>query len=336
MLLTRPIRFTRFGTFYVLFAIGVGAAAINTGNNLLYLILGILLGFIVISGFLSDSGLWGITTEWSPNGSLYAGEKAMFDCRAYKGWFPGVAVAIESHWKNLEPVSQFVPWIPAKSSVLLRTEVTPSKRGILTLEKCLYSTRFPFGLFQKTHTLRMNEHWVVYPALRRLPWNFLERYGRNLSLQASARAGMGAIPFLLRDYRAGDALRQVQWKASAKRGRLIVHEMEEEANRGEVLVLHAWPIDFDAKKMEDFISFLASLAFTLYDHGRPVGLLTPERTFPPEHSRAQLNRIFEYLALVNPFDSKQHPMTDKTHRQWSTEQAEIDVLTLWRSYASER
>src|ERR1019366_5815306 len=78
MMLTRPIRFTRFGTFYILFSIGVGAAAINTGNNLLYLILGILLGFIIISGFLSDSGLWGITTHWEPLDSFYAGQKAQF------------------------------------------------------------------------------------------------------------------------------------------------------------------------------------------------------------------------------------------------------------------
>src|ERR1019366_2941261 len=81
MMLTRPIRFTRFGTFYVLFSIGVGAAAINTGNNLLYLILGILLGLIVISGFLSDSGLWGVTGTWAPLGSLYAGEKGLMECR---------------------------------------------------------------------------------------------------------------------------------------------------------------------------------------------------------------------------------------------------------------
>src|SRR5579863_2828251 len=104
MMLTRPIRFTRFGTFYVLFSIGVGAAAINTGNNLLYLILGMLLGFIVISGFLSDSGLWGISTEWIPTGSFYPGQKASFLCRATKGWFPAVAVTVESHWRDLPPV----------------------------------------------------------------------------------------------------------------------------------------------------------------------------------------------------------------------------------------
>src|SRR4051812_50090552 len=91
MMVARPIRFTRFGTFYVLFSIGVGAAAINTGNNLLYLILGILLGFIIISGFLSDSGLWGIQTEWTPLGSFYVDQKARMTCRVEKGWFPGVA-----------------------------------------------------------------------------------------------------------------------------------------------------------------------------------------------------------------------------------------------------
>src|SRR5258706_10340952 len=144
MMLTRPIRFTRFGTFYVLFSIGVGAAAINTGNNLLYLILGILLGFIVISGFLSDSGLWGITTEWNPLGSLYVGEKAIFECRAHKGWFPGVAVSIESRWQGHSPISSFAFWIPAKGSFPLQVTIVPKKRGYLTLESCHYSTRFPF------------------------------------------------------------------------------------------------------------------------------------------------------------------------------------------------
>src|SRR5437879_6450043 len=185
MLLTRPIRFTRFGSFYILFAIGVGAAAINTGNNLLYLILGILLGFIIISGFLSDSGLWGIRTEWHPIGSLYAGEKAAFECRASKGWFPGVAVSITSRWKGTDDVSAFAPWIPPRSSVPLRIVVTPPGRGYLELESCLYSTCFPFGLFQKSHTWSMKERWVVYPKVQRLPRDLFERLGKDASRESS-------------------------------------------------------------------------------------------------------------------------------------------------------
>ena len=327
----RPIRFTRFGTFYILFSIAVGAAAINTGNNLLYLILGILLGFIVISGFLSDSGLWGIRTKWHATGSLYAGEKAAFECQIRKGWFPGVCVTVQSEWQGLSAISTFVPWIPAKGSVSQRVELTPQKRGYLTLESCRYLTRFPFGLFQKSHTWQEDTHWIVYPRLQRLPWNDLQRLGKEFSRDASSRLGQGSVPFVLRDYRTGDALRQVHWKASAKRQRLVVKEMEDEANEGDLFYLAAWPIDLDAQAMERFISFVASLVITAYERGRPVGLVVPERTFKPEFSRVQLHRVFEFLALIDPYRSL--GSTAGTRRfEWNG--AVTDVQSLWIAWGS--
>jgi len=107
----RPIRFTRFGSYYILFAIGIGAAAINTGNNLLYLILGMMLGFIVVSGFLSDSCLWGLNIRWSPVGSMYAGRPGLFACEISKGWFPAVQVRLRAEWDHADPAAQLVYWI---------------------------------------------------------------------------------------------------------------------------------------------------------------------------------------------------------------------------------
>src|SRR3954471_1077298 len=95
----RPIRFTRFGWLYVFFSIGVGAAAINTGNNLLYLMLGLLLGFIVISGFLSDSCLWGLDVEFQAMGNFYVDQPAKWDIVASKNWFPGIIVRVEAQWE---------------------------------------------------------------------------------------------------------------------------------------------------------------------------------------------------------------------------------------------
>ena len=329
-MLTRPIRFTRFGTFYVLFSIGVGAAAINTGNNLLYLILGILLGFIVISGFLSDSSLWGIGTEWHPIGSLYAGVKAAFECRASKGWFPGVAVMIESRWRGLPAVSAFVPWIPARGNTSLRFALTPKHRGYLTLESCHYSTRFPFGLFEKSHTWSMDEKWVVYPHVDHLPDHFLERLGQEASPHAVNRQGLGSVPLMLRPYRSGDALRQVDWKTSAKRQRLIVKEMEEEASQGDLFILNAWPTSYGERETENLISFIASLMFTAYERGRPFGLAAPGRLFHPEYSRLQLHRIFEFLALVEPSKDRERATT-ALPREWHS--GSMDVLSLWKAYA---
>lgn len=51
----RHLRFTREGKYFVALTFGIGFAAINTGNNLLYLVLGMLLALIVGSGVLSGS-----------------------------------------------------------------------------------------------------------------------------------------------------------------------------------------------------------------------------------------------------------------------------------------
>ena len=53
----RRLQFTREGRIIVLLSVGVGFAAINTGNNLLYLLLGWLLSFIIASGILSEQTL---------------------------------------------------------------------------------------------------------------------------------------------------------------------------------------------------------------------------------------------------------------------------------------
>ena len=51
----RKIKFSREGLILTLFTFPLGLAAINTGNNMLYLILGMLLSLIALNGILSES-----------------------------------------------------------------------------------------------------------------------------------------------------------------------------------------------------------------------------------------------------------------------------------------
>src|SRR3972149_6506725 len=53
----RTIRPTKEGWWFLFATLGLGFAAINTGNNLLYLLLSMLLGTIVVSGILSEQCL---------------------------------------------------------------------------------------------------------------------------------------------------------------------------------------------------------------------------------------------------------------------------------------
>ena len=56
----RRLRITREGKYFLCITFGVGVAAINTANNLLYLLLGLLLSLIVISSIMSESTLRGL------------------------------------------------------------------------------------------------------------------------------------------------------------------------------------------------------------------------------------------------------------------------------------
>ncbi len=42
------------GRVYLVLTVGIGVGALNTGNNLLYLVLGFMLALIVLSGVLSE------------------------------------------------------------------------------------------------------------------------------------------------------------------------------------------------------------------------------------------------------------------------------------------
>ena len=57
----RRLKLTREGKYLIGITFGVGFAAINTGNNLLYLLLGMLLSLIVVSGVLSELSLRKLT-----------------------------------------------------------------------------------------------------------------------------------------------------------------------------------------------------------------------------------------------------------------------------------
>ena len=56
------------GRTYLVVTFGVGLGALNTGNNLLYLVLGLLLAMVVASGVLSERCLRYLSSAgWAPS-----------------------------------------------------------------------------------------------------------------------------------------------------------------------------------------------------------------------------------------------------------------------------
>ncbi|HJL19559.1 MAG TPA: hypothetical protein RMH99_28105, partial [Sandaracinaceae bacterium LLY-WYZ-13_1] len=93
----RRLRFTREGRVFVLVTLGVGAAAVNTGNNLLYLVLGMLLSLIVLSGVLSEGVLRGLRVARRLPRRAFAGSPALIELAVTneKRRFPTYSVELE-------------------------------------------------------------------------------------------------------------------------------------------------------------------------------------------------------------------------------------------------
>jgi len=315
------MRFTRFGMFYILFTIAVGAAAINTGNNLLYLILGIQLSLIIVSGFLSDSGLWGLRSQWQPTEDLFAGQPSHWRVTIHKGWFPAALVKIEGEWNSGVMQQVWAPWIAHRQSISADILLTPRTRGWFSLKKVRYSTAFPFGLFEKIHTETRDDATLVFPSLypvnlRRL----LPQEGNDANTQAAQRAGEGSVPWRLRDYQEGDSLRRMDWKAAAKRQRWIVKETEEDASVAPVLFIDAWP----QEDGEHFISFIASMVWAAMKAGRAVEFFTPDHHFPGGTTLTHYRQVWRYLALVD--------LTSRRMDSSPDVKKGINAINLWKAH----
>ena len=269
----------------------------NTGNNLLYLLVPMLLGLIIVSGVLSEQSMRRLRFGALAPDEIFAGRPA------------GVGVRLANRKRRrtsysllLEPVGvagtapAYVPRLPPDTEQLVTWPMTFGGRGRHPLPRIRVATRFPFGLFVKAGVVHVDTSVLVYPALQPVE---AERRRHLAAGGASVRRrGRGTDLYNLRDYRPGDEPRLVHWRSSAKRGRLVVRELEADTTQDVRVVLEGGGTD--AARVEAALSEAASLAVHLLGAGGAVELAGPGLHVPLGHGREHRRRVLTALAL---FDS---------------------------------
>ena len=104
--------------------------------------------------------------------------------------------------------------------------VWPTQRGQICFNHLRFSTRFPFGLFERRKRRSQSAHTLVFPRQYTLRPHVLQSIVPRgpLGLKLSARPGGGDDYFGLREYKPGDSRRQVAWKRSAGLDQLVIKE----------------------------------------------------------------------------------------------------------------
>lgn len=302
----RQLRFTREGRVFVLVTLGVGAAAVNTGNNLLYLVLGMLLSLIVLSGILSELVLREIELERRLPRRAFAGAPCLIELvvRNDKRRVPSYSIEIED-FAPREPSDRrcYFLKIPARGKQAASYRRTPAQRGVLALREIRVRTRYPFGLFEKSRVLEVEDDLVVYPALAPLALPHLGdgQLGPDV---ATPRRGSGAEVGGLRDYSEGDDARAIHWRRTAALGRVVVRERHRDVARRLTLILdERRPERPDPEwnaRFERLVSQVAAAAARALDEGAAVEVVTRSGASPLVLAGKPPDPIWRFLALLEP------------------------------------
>jgi len=237
----RRLRLTREGRIFLLITFLVGFAAINTGNNLLYLLFGMFLSLIIVSGVMSELSLQKLTVVRRLPPRAQVGRAHLVEIEVYnhKQRIPSYAIEVED-LRAGQPADKrcFFLKISPRSAQVAAYRRTPARRGRDHHVGFRLATRFPFGLFEKSRDVSSEGDLVIYPAVDALtlpPDEAGDRIGGVLTLGR----GIGDETAGVRPMRDGDDPRDIFWRKSAQNNQMVVRERVREARREVNLVIES-------------------------------------------------------------------------------------------------
>jgi len=328
-------RVTREGIVYLAGIFVVALAALNTGNNLLFLVLGCMLAGILLSGILSRITLAGIELHLELPEHVFANEPApaIVELTNLKRMLPsfalrvaGQAIAGKSRKSESKPDSTgaalldrpvYFPYLPSGETVSNRVELLFPKRGVYRQETLALRSRFPFGFLEKTRKLPARAEVSVYPAIQPTD-TFYEILPLLSGELESYQRGRGHDLYAIRDFVSTDGVRFVDWKASAKSGSMKVREFAREDERRVLLAFdpfviprHDSLIPPDPERanaeFERAVSFCACLAWHFREIESVIGFRTSSGNVPLAAAHDNIYEILDHLAAIQP----EHPESSK-------------------------
>ena len=311
-LFRRRIRFTRQGKMYTAVTLGVGLAAVNTDNNLLFLVLGLMLGLIIVSGIMSELTLFGLNIErrmekYAEAGAIFPVELSVTNTKRIFASF-GVELRDEINGQPFRRRAFFLRIGPREErSIAYRCEI--EHRGRAHFDGTIISTRFPFGLFEKTRFVPVKSDVVMLP--KQIPVAIPRPPGLGAEGRGSTESALHGQEFReLREISPGDDPRLIDWRATARVGTLMVRENESDLSGLLELVLDPAAEDEGNAPdpvAEERISAAATIINRLLREGVGVRLVTtPDISFEHQDERG-LIPMMEYLALIDTSVARTSP-----------------------------
>jgi uncharacterized protein (DUF58 family) len=320
---TQSLRWTSEGIGYVI----IWCALLGTGLyhqiNLILLVAGLAAGPIVGSFFSSAAMLRKLRVTRRVPAYVFAGEPLRLDYALEndRRWAAVLALFLEDDLvpmdrtiagsSNLTPCVFFAR-VAAQERLPVRWQGPSPSRGKYLFRSLDLITRSPFGLLERRETIVRPDQLVVYPTVGQLTrrWHMVQRQASETRRgQRHDRSAQQQEYHGLREYRAGDSPRWIHWRTSARLGKPMVKEFEQQNEQDLAVLIDPWlprskvtPEQREA--LEQVIRFSATLCLETCRHlGRRLLLgwtgPTPGVRQGPASVKL-LHELLEQLAVMRP------------------------------------
>jgi len=199
----------------------------------------------------------------------------------------------------------------------LRYHVRPQRRGDYQFGDIVMRYEGILGCHQRQVRFPASRPVQVYPnLLEARKYDLLVRRGQlqTIGLRSIRQLGQGGEFEHLRDYTTDDEYRRINWKATARRGKPIVAEIEAERSQHIISVIDAGrlmttpvadplnPADPGLTRLDYVVNTALMLSFVVLRKGDQAGMLTfagkVEHFIAPRKGKVQFQRLLEALYNV--------------------------------------
>ncbi|MDH4132762.1 MAG: DUF58 domain-containing protein, partial [Gemmatimonadota bacterium] len=199
--------------------------------------------------------------------------------------------------------------LPAGGTLRQEIPLRPLQRGRASGARIDLRIRGPWGLSWRQVAIRRPWEVTVYPrftgaALRSLPTQLQRR--REAGLRAVRRIGEGRVFESLREWVPGEDTRTIDWKATARRGKVMARQYEDERRQQVLIVIDAGRTltaeSGGRPRLEAVVEAALQLAHGAIAHDDNVGLMVfadrIQQFIAPGRGRRALRAVLDGLAGI--------------------------------------
>jgi uncharacterized protein (DUF58 family) len=264
------LRFTALGLGWVTVAAFVGAVSWYKSINLVLIVVYAMVGMLFVNAYFARRAARRADAARVPIPPVFAGERA--ECGVTvrnRSRFP-VTVTAEDRAGGGAANTFFVYRLPGGHELTCTAAKEFARRGRVKGPVALTSA-VPFGFLECERLADTDGEIVVLPQLGVADADGLRRWvlryaaGDGWAKRVQRRASADAAEVRgVREYRTGDALRDIHWRSTARRGEPMVREYDKSPSPELVLVVEPWlpanPTDADRANLEAALSLAATVA----------------------------------------------------------------------------